>query len=65
MANPKFKLYGEDGDGNVKLVTTESHPKTDASQEDMGKALTAAADLYDLGPSRIDLTSDTTVYTAA
>lgn len=58
----KFKLYGVNDEGEVKLVATESHPKTDASQSDLSDALTAATGLYGLDPKRIDLNSDTTVF---
>lgn len=64
MANAKFKLYGLDSDDNSKLMATENHPKTDASQDDMGDALSALAGLKGYTADKIVLNSDTTVYTA-
>lgn len=64
MANAKFKLYGLDSDDNSKLMATENHPKIDASQDDMGDALSALAGLKGYTADKIVLNSDTTVYTA-
>lgn len=64
MANAKYKLYGLDSDENSKLMATENHPKLDASQDDMGDALSALAGLKGYTADKIVLNSDTTVYTA-
>lgn len=64
MANEKFKLYGVNGDGDIVLADTVNHPKLDASQSALNNALTSVTGLYDLDPVRIDLTSDTTIFTA-
>ena len=65
MANEKYKLYGVDADGNEKLLTTESHPKLTASASEKGQAAMAVAACYQTTATRIDLSSDTTVWTAA
>lgn len=61
----KYKFYGLNQDGDVKLAATESHPKLDASQEDLGSALSGVTSMYDMDPIRIDLSTDTTIYTAS
>lgn len=61
MANAKYKLIF---DNNGKTVTmTESHPKLDSTDNDKQSAMEGIAGLYNYEPVRIDLNSDTTVWT--
>lgn len=64
MANEKFKFYGLNGSGESKLAVTESHPKLDATQDNLKHALAAATGMFGMTSDRVDLTSDTTVFTA-
>ena len=60
--NAKYKLIFDDEGKTVTM--TESHPKLNASDEDKGSAMQAIGGVYQIDPVRIDLNSDTTVWSA-
>ena len=59
-----YKLIFKKADGNTKTFT-ESHPKLDATENEKGQAMLAIGGNYNMTPLRIDVNSDTTVWTAA
>lgn len=61
MANEKFKLIF-DNDGKTVTIT-ENHPKLTATSDDMNSAMNGVAGFYGYDPVRIDLQSDTTIWT--
>lgn len=58
-----YKLVLKDGQGNTKTIT-ESHPNLTATEKQKSDAMNALGEIYNLNPVRIDLNSDTTVWTA-
>ena len=65
MANEKYKFYGTDTNGDTKLLYTENYPNLESTTQQKMKALNAIVMIKGAEEGvRIDLTSDTTVYTA-
>ena len=60
--NEKYKVYGTQS-GKEKLLVTENHPNLTATEGQFGSAATAITGLTGYEVTRIDLSSDTTVFT--